>query len=217
MKKIFLALTLSVLMIIASASMALAKPATGNIYTHTPIGMDFLLKFTEGDPGFINEQTAWVANVFTADKSSDLNAISFQCTNRDTDVKVYVVPEYTDENSLLDGSRIYKAEAHMETPGWHTIRFNDSPEAIEKGDKFAVILEIVALDVTAYPMAVEAYSEGATASPGQSFISADGGASGVETWLDLYQTLVWYDEEYQGAAIPPGPQANICLNAITTK
>jgi C1A family cysteine protease len=91
------------------------------------------------------------ANVFTAKEDEEIAASSFYATGANTTYELYMVTDFTDEDSFAD--RFLVAEGTLEQAGYYTIPF-DSPVAVEKGSKFAVVLYIKTPGAT-HPMAIE--------------------------------------------------------------
>jgi len=154
----------------------------GDIYTYDPLG-------EVGDFGY-GQTTAWGANVFTAHEDQSIGALGFFAVTPDTTYTVYAGGSLASLQALGSGS--------FSTPGFHTVALS-SPLGVVGGSPFAVAVRLTTPG-NGYPLAVEyavaGYSSGATASPGQSYISSSG-----STWNDL----TGWDST-----------ANFCLNAYAT-
>ena len=120
------------------------------------------------------QETAWFANVYTAEEDSLLKAAGFYATGRDTKYELYFVREFEDENSFKE--RIFVCEGTLEDAGYYTIDF---PEAmnIDAGKDFAIVVKIHTED-SEYPVAVECPVEGlseqADVTDGKSYLSFQG-------------------------------------------
>lgn len=158
------------------------------IYQYDPLG-------SVGRVGFVSDPTtAWFANVFTAQADESLKAVGFYTEAANTTYEVYTgssLGDLTDEAPNAGGTL-----AHM---GYHTVSL-DAPVPLTNGDEFFVAVMVNSPD-TVYPIACEypylGYSDAATASPGQSYISSSG-----TTWEDI--TI-------------PYPDRNVCLKAYVTE
>jgi C1A family cysteine protease len=135
------------------------------------------------------DPTAWGANVFKATSSAPITAVGFFTHEPGTTYTVYA------GGSL--GTLQAKGSGSFSTAGYHTVKFS-SPLAVTSGSSFAVAMRLT-VPGAEYPIAYERaaanYSSKATAAPGQSYLSRDGG-----DWGDLTE----FD-----------PTANVCLKAYS--
>lgn len=138
------------------------------------------------------DETAWLANVYTANSLESLEAISFYATGKDTTYDIYIVPQYENEDSLIHPT--YLKSGHVDQAGYYTVDFIQDIEVI--GD-FAVIMRIHTPEAI-HPVAIEYGSSQIDVevdiSDGRGFISYEG---------QIWQSA---EENYQ---------CNICLKAFT--
>jgi C1A family cysteine protease len=140
--------------------------------------------------------TAWAANVFTADNSANpLTAVGFYTDDVNTQYEVYI---YTNPTSgPIGATKVIGPKGAMSCPGYHTVKLA-SPVALNAGQRFSVVVKFVTLSYH-YPVAAEyaisGYSSGATASPGQSYMSSSG-----TSWRDTTTT---------------NSTMNVCIKAFT--
>jgi hypothetical protein len=139
--------------------------------------------------------TAWGANVFTADSSAKpLTAVSFYTTDVNAQYQVYI---YTDPTSGPIGGTQHVGPTGTMQAGYHTVKLA-SPVPLNAGQRFSVVVKFNTSGYS-YPLAIEyaktGYSSGATASPGQSYISSTGSA-----WQDITTSIL---------------TANVCIKALT--
>jgi PGF-pre-PGF domain-containing protein len=141
--------------------------------------------------------TAWAANIFTAESSESLEAISFYTTDSNVEYELYI---YTDPISgpINTTGPIGTKTGTISLAGYHTIPL-DSCISINPGQKFSVVVKLTN-PTYPYPIAIEYphhdYSSKATANTGESYISSNGG-----TWTDITETY---------------SNTNICIKAFTT-
>ena len=141
-----------------------------------------------------NKESMYGANVFTAQADEDLAAAGFYTTGKDTDYEVFVVPEFTDTQSL--DQRMSVASGRFANAGYHTVRF---PQAvrINAGQKFAVVVWLSTPNAVR-PMAIEyaadALTQEADLTDGEGYISAQG-----RKWADAEETS----------------KCNLCVKAYT--
>lgn len=121
-----------------------------------------------------NKESIFGANVFTAESDEVLKAISFYATGKDSEYELFVVPNFTDEESLNE--RIPVASGKLTNAGYYTIDFSQEI-AINTGEKYAVILHMITPDAV-HPLAIEYVADKATAnvdtSDGEGYISTNG-------------------------------------------
>jgi Synergist-CTERM protein sorting domain-containing protein len=159
------------------------------VYDHDPLG------WVNGH-GYPGSDTAFFANVFTAGTpssplgkaaaagsatSESLRAVSFYSGAPDSgyEIRVYRGGSAGDPTS---GTLVSGPQAGvLETPGYHTVALDSAP-TLSAGERFAVVVRLRTPGYL-YPIPVEyaiaGYSDAATASAGQGYISANG-----TTWED---------------------------------
>lgn len=173
-------------------AMYTAEPSTNyaRIYQYDPLGWVANFGFGSG--------TAYYANVFTSGGNDQLKAVGFYTTATDTEyeVKVFMNP---DDGPISSTGFSTEQKGTISLPGYHTIRL-DKPVSLKVGDRFSVAVKVVSTGWTtpvAIEMPINGYTSTATALPGQSYISSNGGG-----WSDLTQTH---------------PNSNVCLKAYTVQ
>jgi C1A family cysteine protease len=163
------------------------EPVTnyGSIYQHDPLGQTM----TAG----LGSESAWFANIFTAERDDELAAVGFYTTAPSSSYRVRVrkgvsaVPGVGALAADVSGTLVYG--------GYETIRIPAVP--IARGERFSVEV-FVNSPGTRWPMSIEAPVAGyaaPTSAVGQSFYSTDGA-----TWRDLTTKY---------------PNANACVKAYT--
>lgn len=158
------------------------------IYQHDPLGWISSL-------GYSGQNTAWMANIFTAEASPPLVAVSFYVPALLNYYEIYL---YTDvaPNQPRSGNLAATKTGSFTSPGYYTVEF-DQAVPLRPEQLFSVVVKLTTPGYK-YPLPMErklaGYSSRAAASPGQSFISFNG-----ETWSDLQKYF---------------PQANVCLKAF---
>ncbi len=122
------------------------------------------------------KESVYAANVFMAHEQQDIAAAGFYTTDKDTSYEVYVVPEFTDTESL--NSRMPVAKGKLERAGYHTVKFNQAIR-VEGKRKFAVVLYLSTPNAVR-PMAIEYAADELTRDvvleDGEGYISAQGRA-----------------------------------------
>lgn len=121
-----------------------------------------------------NKESVFGANVFEAESDEVLKAISFYATGKNSDYELFVVPNFTDMESLNE--RIPVASGTLSNAGYYTIDFNQEI-MLTAGQKYAVVLHIITPD-TLHPLAIEYAADKATANvvtdDGEGYISTNG-------------------------------------------
>ena len=121
-----------------------------------------------------NKESIFGANVFTAESSEVLKAISFYATGKNSEYELFVVQNFEDESSL--NNRIPVASGKLKNAGYYTIDFKQDIE-ITAGQKYAVILHIITPDAV-HPLAIEYAADKPTQNveleDGEGYISMNG-------------------------------------------
>ena len=169
-----------------------AAPDKEKIYQYDPLGLCSFMGYTSVKP-------AYFANIFTATRNEKINSVSFYTSRPDSQCTIEIYKNCG--NSPKGGTRVAVKSVTVTAPGYNTVDL-DSVVEISKYVKFSVVVSILQPDTLDYAIPVEypitGYSEKATASAGQSFISSDG-----TTWEDL-------------TGISGYEKANVCLKAFGT-
>ncbi len=158
-----------------------------HIYEYDPLGWVSSI-------GYYNS-SGWFTNIFTAQASEGIKAVSFYAASPGS---TYTVKVYKNVgNSPIDGTLALTQSGTLSVAGYHTIPLTTNVP-VTNGQKFSVVVQINTPNYN-NPIPIEYnmsnYSSSATASPGQSYISSDG-----ISWTD---TTTYWD-----------PTANVCLKTF---
>jgi len=160
----------------------------GSIYQYDSLGWT-------GNCGY-GTNTAWFANVFTAQKNDQITAASFYSPSEASsyEIRVYLSPS---SGPIASSGPVVTKTGIVDYAGYHTVKL-DSPAPITANQPFSVVVKLTTPGYN-YPISIErpigGYCSKAVASTGQSFISNDG-----QTWRDMTSV-------YSGT--------NVCLKAFT--
>lgn len=144
------------------------------VYQVDPLGRIGTFGYGEGNP-------CWGANMFVAEVSESLSAVSTYFNAPDSTYELYV---YTGcaANEPRSGTLAASKTGSIGTPGYHPIVL-DSPVALTGGQLFSIVFKLTTPGF-GYPLAIEypilGYSSAASAGLGQSFYGFNGIA-----WSDL--------------------------------
>jgi hypothetical protein len=146
---------------------------------------------------FASGTTGWFANVFTAQSNDALAAVSFYSATPNSTYDVYT-------GNSVGGSKTLRTSGTLAVPGYHTVSLPSSV-ALSNGQSFVVFVRLTTPGWN-WPVPLEtpvnkggaSYSGSASASPGQSYVSASG-----SSWTDV--TTFDGDSE-----------TNVCLKAFTS-
>ena len=159
------------------------------IYQYDPLGCVGGLSGSAG--------VGWAANVFRASSTATVTAVSFYTLYPNTSYEIYT-------GSTLAGKSLNTigATAYM---GYHTVTLT-RPLSITAAQSFAVAVKVVSPSTSnAYPIAIEcpigSYSDKATASAGQSYVSSNG-----TSWTDI-TSFTSSSLDYS--------KTNVCIKAFT--
>lgn len=121
-----------------------------------------------------NKDSAYGANVYTAESNQTVDAAGFYATGKNTEYEVYVVPQFTGADSLDSGQKV--ADGKFENAGYYTVRFSKGIE-VTGGEKFAVVIKVLTPD-SVHPLAIEyaadESTQGVDLSDGEGYISPQG-------------------------------------------
>ena len=160
-----------------------------NIYQYDDVGWTANIGY--------NRNTAYMANVYTAQSDEILEAVGFYAVGEDTDYEVYVITDYTDESSLNVSGQVY-ASGTLENAGYYTIELDEAAE-LDEGQEFAVIVK-VNTPGEGKPIAYETYTE----TQRTSTVTTEGKYSYISSYGTQWENM---QEEYS---------ANVCLKAYTS-
>ena len=169
-----------------------AEPTSNynQIYEYDPLGWTSSIGF--------GSATAWFANIFTADSSDPLGAVSFYTASLNSTYELYIYTNIT--STPTSGSLAGSKAGTIASPGYHTIPL-DAPVSLTSGQDFSVVVKLTTPNYD-FPISVERpwlnYSTQATANAGESYISSNG-----SDWSDL-TSISWCSE------------CNVCVKAFTS-
>jgi len=130
-----------------------------------------------------NRDTIYGANVYIAENNENLEAAGFYATGKNTEYEVYVVKDYDGRESL--SKRQKAASGKFDNAGFYTVTF-DKKVAVNKGEKFAIVLMIKTPD-SVHPMAIEYKADESTRNvdlfDGEGYISTNG-----KNWENVEET-----------------------------
>ncbi len=103
-----------------------------NIYQSDLCGMVGMLGY--------GKETAYFANVYTANKDELIRSVGMYAVDKDTDYSIYVIPMFESEQSLNKRGEAV-VEGSFKNSGYYTVDLTE-PVKINKGDRFAVVVKI---------------------------------------------------------------------------
>jgi len=140
--------------------------------------------------------TAWAANIFTPTANERLTAVGLYAV---ADATSYIISIYDSFNGSSFSNLLGAVSGTLSNSGYHTIPLA-SPINLTTGNDFSIVVKLTTPDYN-YPIPVEmdfaGYSSGATASPGQSYVSSTG-----TTFTDI-TTYSGYEN------------TNVCIRGLT--
>ena len=147
-----------------------------------------------GQMGY-EQDTAWFANIYTAEGNENLEAVGFYATGPDTEYEVYVITGVREMESLKD--RRPAVSGTLEDAGYYTVPLKRTVR-LNQGGRFAVAVKIKSPGKI-HPVAIE-YDPGdgkriVDISDGEGYLSHNG--------------VRWDRAETEGC--------NVCLKAYTSK
>lgn len=141
-----------------------------------------------------NASEAYFANVYQAEYQEKLEAVGFYTTGKNTFYDIYLVENYTDEDSF--NNKVYIQSGKMANEGYYTVELKKSLKLVT-GEKFAIVV-MISTPGANRPIAVE-YAHGDKVkdidlTDGEGYISMN-----AKNWEHVEETK----------------DCNICLKAYT--
>lgn len=156
-----------------------------HIYQYDPLGQT---------TSWGGQETAWGANIFTAEANEALSAVGFYALTKNTSYEVRIYDRF---HGRSFSELLVSAEGTVTFPGYHTITL-PTPVPLVKGDDFGIVVKLTTPGYS-WPIPIErpidGYNSGSTANAGESYISKDG-----VTFKDI-------TDEY--------PNTNVCIKGLT--
>ena len=132
--------------------------------------------------GYSGRDYAWYANIFTANSSAPLTAVSFYAPAATNIYEIYIYLNVAPDQPRSGTLATFKS-GRLDSPGYFTIPL-DNAIAIMPQQRFSVVVKMTTPGYN-YPIPVEkpisGYSSQARSSAGESFVSSDG-----ISWADLH-------------------------------
>jgi len=132
-----------------------------------------------------NVDTAWVANVFTAESEETLGAVGVYAPAAGTSYELEIHRNPTD--GPLGELTPAAVAGVLPVAGYHTLPVADANVRLEAGERFSVVIRLTTPGYP-YPAPLESriagYSSDATANEGETWLSHDG-----SSWTDLVELL----------------------------
>ncbi|MCF4113180.1 MULTISPECIES: lectin like domain-containing protein [Dethiosulfovibrio] len=148
-------------------------------------------------PSGMVDNTAWMANVFTATVDTDIKAVSFYVGGVGNTYEISVYTGVTG-GPTTGTADISSQTGTLQEPGYHTVHLS-SVVSVKAGTKFSVVVKVKTPGYD-YPIAseglAEGYSDKASTRAGQSYFSSNG-----TYWKDITSV---------------NKTANVCLKALGT-
>ena len=185
-----------------------AAPVKEKIYQYDPLGLCNFIDYGSANP-------VYFANIFTASRNEKIGSVSFYTSYPESSCTVKIYKDCAGDPA--GGTLMAVKSIEIAAPGYNTVDL-DSEIEIPKNGKFSVVVSIALPaptmssgyisqssasrgSVMMYPQIpveypISGYSEKATSSAGQSFISSDG----LE-WIDLTE-----ESDYA--------EGNVCIKAF---
>jgi C1A family cysteine protease len=152
------------------------------VYDYDPLGWVGSWGSYTPTGAYTPSNTAWMANVFTAAAAEPLRAVSFYAGSSNTAYEIRVYRGVTDGNPRSGQEAASQPQGGtLGVPGYRTVVL-DNAVNLQKNERFSIVVKLTTPS-TIRPIPVEyrvaGYSDNASASANQSFVSLDG-----TTWQD---------------------------------
>ncbi|MBN2313211.1 MAG: hypothetical protein JXM79_04735 [Sedimentisphaerales bacterium] len=156
-----------------------------HIYQYDPLGQT---------TSWGGQETAWGANVFTAEANEVLSAVGFYTLAQNTSYEVCIYDRF---NGSFFSELLVSTEGTLTFPGYYTVTL-PTPVTLMKGDDFGIVVKLTTPGYS-WPvpleMPIDGYNTVSTANAGESYVSKNG-----VTFTDI-------TDEY--------PNTNVCIKGLT--
>lgn len=172
----------------SASCISVVQPASNyqHIYQYDPLGFTRMVGYSQ--------DSAYGAAIYTAQAAEQIQAVSFYTPVANTGYQAMIYLNPT--TSPVVGTAYGTTTGTIAYPGYHTITLA-TPVAVTSGQKFSVVVKWTTPGHN-YPISfegvIDGYTSGATASPGQTYISKAG-----TSWTDLVASY---------------PNASVCIKAF---
>ncbi|MBP1564954.1 MAG: chitobiase/beta-hexosaminidase C-terminal domain-containing protein [Oscillospiraceae bacterium] len=201
-----------------------AMPANtySSVYQHDTLAMTASVTANNEE-----RNTAYMANIFTAQKDEVITYAGLYTTDNNAEYEITIYTGLTDETSPVSGQKSDITSGTEEFAGYHTIKL-DKPVAVKKGEKFSIVAKLTNPEHL-YPIPVEScvilcenkismnasdISKSKISSSsdyGESFISSNG-----TRWTDTKGMKI--EQAYENISLPDTNVVyyigNVCLKAF---
>jgi C1A family cysteine protease len=144
------------------------------VYQYDPLGQVSAI-------GYVDLASSWCAAIFPATGDEIIGAVGFYVMAKNTAYQIYLYKNVT-VGQPSTGTLVASLSGTSADAGYRTVEI-PAPVKIANGVRFSVVLKLTTPDYN-WPLAFEyvepGYSSGATASPGETFMSYDG-----SDWTDF--------------------------------
>lgn len=201
---------------------AVPSDSYSSVYQHDTLAMTASVTADNEE-----RNSAYMANVFTADTDEAITSVGLYTTDNNAEYEITVYTGLTDENSPVSGTPGVITKGTQKYAGYHTIKLDEAVR-IKKGEKFSVVVKLTNPEHL-YPIPVEAsvilcenklsmnVSEiteeklDSSSDYGESFISSNG-----TRWTDTKGMKI--EHAYENISLPDTNVVyyigNVCLKAF---
>ncbi len=171
-----------------ASCMSVVQPATNyqHIYQYDPLGYTRMVGY--------GQDSAYGAAIYTAAATEQIQAVAFYTPVVNTSYQAMIYLDPT--TGPIAGSPNGTTSGTIAYPGYHTITLA-SPVSVTAGQKFSVVVKWTTPSYNfpiSFESVIDGYTSGATASPGQTYISKTG-----TSWSDLTSSY---------------PNSSVCIKAF---
>ncbi|MEG1996617.1 MAG: lectin like domain-containing protein, partial [Oscillospiraceae bacterium] len=149
-------------------------------YQHDTIGWCSSISIEDKQNPETYLNSAFCSNVFTAQESQQLEAVSFYTTDAATEYEISIYTGLTDSKNPVSGKKTTATQKGNEKyAGYHTIELNEAI-TLKKGEKFSVVIRLsnpnynMPIPVELCPLTLEQKEPKYMGNGGESYVSADG-------------------------------------------
>ncbi|MBR0486024.1 MAG: hypothetical protein IJJ69_14810 [Oscillospiraceae bacterium] len=173
----------------------------------------------------LNDKSAYISNIFTAEEDEDITDIMLNCVNVDDNYEIQIYTGLTDAGNPVSGEASGTTSGTLKHLGYQTLSL-DAPVTVKKGELFSVVVKLTGSAGCHIPCELAWKDDGTPVGSGVSYSSPFSGFSSInyemlhrnfhenesffssdgKTWHDIYHHTEKIEENMA--------VGNICLRAL---
>ncbi|MBE6876545.1 MAG: hypothetical protein E7496_07455, partial [Ruminococcus sp.] len=176
----------------------------------------------------LNDTSAYISNIFTADDNEDITDIMINCVNIDDNCEIQIYTGLTDAGNPVSGEASGVSYGTLKHLGYQTLRL-DAPVSVKKGELFSVVVKLTGSAGCHIPCELAWKDDGTPVGAGAVYSTPDGFPDSISYEMiqrNFHENesffssdgKTWHDVRHHTDKIESGMAVgNICLKALGVK